>query len=164
MKLFSIIGTLVAVILCVSAGYLFFASPVQTGAQQQEEVTDTAPSGERSIPYEVSKKPCELAGTWTLARDPNSSFTFQTANTYEEYYGGRLLGDGPCSRFAGDKVPHELKPQNLKINPSAEYLFIEGISEHRVYEIVSVQDTSIRLKDLSGKDVVLNKKVAAQPQ
>ncbi len=153
MDMMSRIGLALSVVLCAGAGYLFFQPSAQSSAQD-------ASTTQGDVQYEVREievpapRDETLAGQVIEQRDPNHTFLFDAdARTYAELYGKQHIGEGAYQTFEGHQQPHFLKPLKLAIESNKEYLFLEGISENRVYEIVNNSEQSLELKTLQGEDV-----------
>lgn len=154
MDMISRAGLVASVALCAGAGYLFF---IPQGA----EVADSTTAGLNSV-REIARPQGhdeQLNGSMYEFSDNNHFFIFNPdERSYEERYATQHIGEGGFKTFVGMAVPHELKQLQLPFEQDKKYLLLEGISENRVYQIVSETESSLDLQSLNGDIVRLVKK------
>lgn len=150
------LGLVMSVLLCAGAGYLFF--------MPHGEQSDVSPVTETSFndtvrEIEVPGARAEtMDGEMIEVADQNHAFAFDAnARQYTESYGGQHIGEGAFQTFSGSAQPHFLKPFKLPVLPDKEYLFLEGISENRVYEIVSQSAEGVQLMTFEGAEMKFTK-------
>lgn len=154
MDMISRVGLVVSIALCAGAGYLFF---IPKQAAVDSDNTPLAVGAVREIAVPAAHEE-QLSGSMLEFTDQSHLFIFDAAlRTYEELYGAQHIGEGSFKTFEGTAVPHQLKPLQLPFAEDKKYILLEGISEHRVYQIVANTEVSLDLETLDGKSVRLVK-------
>ncbi len=152
MDMISRVGLIVSVSLCAGAGYLFFI-PKNTEVSGEAYQLADAHVREIAVPLPHDE---QLSGSMREFSDQSHLFIFNAGErTYEERYATQHIGEGNFKTFEGSTIPHALKPLQLPFEQDKKYLLLEGISENRVYEILTETEGMLDLQSLDGSTVRL---------
>lgn len=154
MDMISRIGLVMSVMLCAGAGYLFFV-PKNDAQLPVAAVSGSARVREIEVPVARDET---LQGEIVEQADGSHAIAFNPGEKlYSERYGEQHIGEGAFQTFDGGATPHFLKPLGLSFEAGKEYLFLEGISENRVFEITLNTAEAIHLALPNGQTTVFLK-------